>query len=163
MSWTRVPRSLNRLEQQIKAFNAEVRERELSEKKAKKKRKKDKIVFPIMMRLRAMSPAERLEFLKEEARIKPWEKASKRYKRLRRVRFSLKSKYCIVCGAKANCTHHVKPLINGGTNKDNNLVPLCNACHEEIHPFMKDIREREKSIKKMQNNNPAYTPPEIRQ
>lgn len=32
--------------------------------------------------------------------------------------------------------HHVITLLNGGRNKRNNIVPLCNQCHIKIHPHM---------------------------
>ena len=29
--------------------------------------------------------------------------------------------------------HHKKPLADGGTNEESNLMSLCFSCHEEIH------------------------------
>lgn len=28
--------------------------------------------------------------------------------------------------------HHIKPLANGGTNDESNLMPLCKSCHSRI-------------------------------
>ena len=28
--------------------------------------------------------------------------------------------------------HHIKPLADGGTNDENNLMPLCKSCHSRI-------------------------------
>lgn len=43
---------------------------------------------------------------------------------------------CYVCDGKASIRHHVTPLLKGGRNKQNNIVPLCNSCHEKVHPRM---------------------------
>ena len=29
--------------------------------------------------------------------------------------------------------HHKKPISDGGTNEESNLMSLCNSCHEKIH------------------------------
>jgi hypothetical protein len=44
---------------------------------------------------------------------------------------------CAVCHKKAQLRHHIVQLQNGGTNGHQNLIPLCNMCHEEVHPWMK--------------------------
>jgi len=33
----------------------------------------------------------------------------------------------------AEHVHHVRPLVAGGTNERENLMPLCRQCHAEIH------------------------------
>lgn len=33
--------------------------------------------------------------------------------------------------------HHIVPLSRGGTNRDENLVTLCDECHKRIHPHMR--------------------------
>ena len=52
-------------------------------------------------------------------------------------RIELKSKLgstCSNCSSKENIEyHHIVPLINGGTNKLSNIVPLCVECHEKAH------------------------------
>lgn len=44
---------------------------------------------------------------------------------------------CVVCGASADVRHHIIQLQKGGTNGPQNLVLLCDPCHEEIHPWLK--------------------------
>ena len=34
---------------------------------------------------------------------------------------------------KAALVHHVKPIADGGTNDEENLMSLCVSCHEKIH------------------------------
>ena len=36
----------------------------------------------------------------------------------------------------ATVRHHVVLLSKGGRNKRNNIVPLCNECHVQLHPHM---------------------------
>ena len=43
---------------------------------------------------------------------------------------------CYCCDSFAEIRHHVVPLSRGGRNKRNNIVPLCNGCHEQIHPHL---------------------------
>jgi 5-methylcytosine-specific restriction endonuclease McrA len=52
---------------------------------------------------------------------------------------------CYLCGLEADIRHHVVPLKKGGTNKINNIVPLCNPCHCKVHPHMR------KGFKKIPN------------
>ena len=41
---------------------------------------------------------------------------------------------CVNCGKTENIEyHHIVPLINGGTNKLSNIVPLCLECHAKAH------------------------------
>lgn len=35
--------------------------------------------------------------------------------------------------------HHVLELSEGGTNHPSNLKTVCVPCHEEIHPYMKNM------------------------
>ena len=37
------------------------------------------------------------------------------------------------CGEPADEVHHIRPRHLGGTDHPRNLVPLCEACHDEIH------------------------------
>lgn len=34
----------------------------------------------------------------------------------------------------ADMVHHIRPLSEGGTHQTDNLMALCNACHNEVHP-----------------------------
>lgn len=88
-------------------------------------------------------PSEKLEILKGMALrsyfgvygkqlLRRREKFNKRKKRL----CWIKNCDCFVCGAPANLRHHIVQLKNGGHNHAINIVPLCHACHLEIHPWM---------------------------
>jgi hypothetical protein len=44
---------------------------------------------------------------------------------------------CWVCHvAKATCRHHIIQVQHGGGNDNRNIVPLCDGCHAEVHPWM---------------------------
>lgn len=45
---------------------------------------------------------------------------------------------CLVCGKPAECRHHIAQLQHGGTNRRSNICLICNACHSEIHPWLRD-------------------------
>lgn len=57
-------------------------------------------------------------------------------------RRSIKSKLpfetlCFVCKKEeAYCNHHIQLLINGGSNEDYNLIPICKSCHKKIHDWI---------------------------
>jgi hypothetical protein len=41
---------------------------------------------------------------------------------------------CVRCGGDFDVQeHHIQPRSKGGSNKPENLVPLCRVCHDEIH------------------------------
>jgi 5-methylcytosine-specific restriction protein A len=45
---------------------------------------------------------------------------------------------CALCEAEgrltpATMTHHVVPLSRGGTNRSDNLLPVCRECHDRLH------------------------------
>lgn len=43
-------------------------------------------------------------------------------------------KECVTCHSKENLViHHIKKVIDGGTNKSENLITLCIICHKKIH------------------------------
>ena len=55
-----------------------------------------------------------------------------------RARYIRKEPLCEACKAKgkielAALVHHKKPLSEGGTNDEENLMSLCVSCHEKIH------------------------------
>lgn len=50
--------------------------------------------------------------------------------------FRLEGKFCGCCEGPATLRHHVVPLKNGGHNHALNLLPLCRACHAEIHEWL---------------------------
>jgi len=39
---------------------------------------------------------------------------------------------CPLCDGEANSPHHIKPLLEGGTDEPRNIVYLCRRCHDEI-------------------------------
>lgn len=54
-----------------------------------------------------------------------------------RVRHLSEHPFCFMCQKQgkiktANEVHHIKPLSDGGTNSDNNLMSLCKTCHSRI-------------------------------
>ena len=47
---------------------------------------------------------------------------------------------CKSCGSREHMElHHILPLAMGGTNKLENLMPLCHGCHVKIHRDMSDM------------------------
>lgn len=40
---------------------------------------------------------------------------------------------CVLCPRDAAHLHHRKLRSQGGTDDPDNLIPLCNGCHETIH------------------------------
>ena len=151
------------LEEEIKRFNKEVRLGSLKDKAPNvktysKKKKARNNIPPIFFKLKKMNTVEeRLEFLKEEARKKPWDKPRRDYSFLRRVKRYVSDDFCIICGNKADCMHHIKPLICGGDNSRKNLIPVCNDCHIYIHPHMQEKEEKQES----KIVNAPYQPPTI--
>ena len=54
-----------------------------------------------------------------------------------RERFLFKHPLCEMCKSKGRYTkatevHHIKPLAEGGTNDELNLMALCKPCHSSI-------------------------------
>lgn len=55
-----------------------------------------------------------------------------------RNRYKFKRGYqCLACGAPPNVRHHIIWLKNGGRNCKVNICYLCNTCHAEVHPWLK--------------------------
>lgn len=52
-----------------------------------------------------------------------------------RNRFLREHPTCARCGAAAQEVHHIKALVFGGTNDDENLSPLCKSCHKDFDIF----------------------------
>jgi len=48
----------------------------------------------------------------------------------------LRGAACFVCGQAGHHRHHVIALGKGGHNGHDNIVVLCEWCHQDIHPFM---------------------------
>jgi 5-methylcytosine-specific restriction endonuclease McrA len=47
---------------------------------------------------------------------------------------------CSSCGAPAAVAHHRRRAIDGGSDELDNLVPLCRACHDRLHPHPRRLR-----------------------
>ena len=43
---------------------------------------------------------------------------------------------CFACGKDATVWHHIIQIQHGGSNYVRNRVPLCEACHGSIHPWL---------------------------
>jgi hypothetical protein len=77
-----------------------------------------------------------LQELKRLSLLKIWSSRSYERRRVRNkcVKFSHK---CWACGGEPNVLHHVIMVKNGGPNVKENIIELCNQCHEEVHPWIK--------------------------
>lgn len=65
---------------------------------------------------------------------------------------------CYLCKGKATLRHHVIPLVKGGRNKLNNIVPLCQPCHCRVHPHMqKGYKRPERSVHRQVLGKPLQT------
>lgn len=62
---------------------------------------------------------------------------------------------CVVCGARADVRHHIIQIQKGGTNGHHNLVLLCNPCHAEVHPWLKQRLQVKPSPLSAQRSNEA--------
>lgn len=38
--------------------------------------------------------------------------------------------------------HHIVALSRGGPNREENVVAICDGCHEKVHPWMKTPKEQ---------------------
>ena len=55
-----------------------------------------------------------------------------------RTRYVHKHPFCEMCLKEGRYVpveevHHIKPISEGGTNDESNLMSLCHSCHEKIH------------------------------
>lgn len=51
--------------------------------------------------------------------------------RLRKKAFSRYGERCAKCGTRKRLEiHHIKPVVRGGTDDIENLIPLCRKCHK---------------------------------
>lgn len=88
---------------------------------------------------------ERMVLLKQAANP-PWVRVSHAASRQLRKQFvNMGWKYlhlsiaetCATCNNPPQERHHVIPVCFGGIATALNLILICNACHDEIHPWMK--------------------------
>lgn len=59
----------------------------------------------------------------------------KRFLKIRSRKILLKYD-CSVCGSSPVIRHHIISIKNGGDNSFINLIPICEGCHEKIHPWL---------------------------
>lgn len=57
-----------------------------------------------------------------------------RWKRLRRIVFATKGGECWRCGGPATEVDHVVPIRDGGTDRLDNLRPVCSKCNRGSNP-----------------------------
>lgn len=50
----------------------------------------------------------------------------------------IETEKCFICFKKSEIRHHIILLKNGGRNVYSNIVMLCNPCHADIHPWLKE-------------------------
>ncbi len=53
--------------------------------------------------------------------------------RVVRYKFLKEHPICVDCGESATVAHHIIRRRNGGTDDEQNLVPLCATCHAKLH------------------------------
>lgn len=86
-----------------------------------------------------MSLSQRISLLKEIAEMPGPRKSN--YFNKRKIGHKCNT-ICGVCEKnKAFYHHHLVTLKNGGRNKKKNMIPICDQCHNEIHPWLKYRRE----------------------
>lgn len=54
---------------------------------------------------------------------------------------SLQKGKCACCGNKIRHYHHIVPRSAGGSNRPENIVGLCESCHEKVHKNELDLSE----------------------
>lgn len=121
----------------------------LSRKLKKKKKKTNKLsrkaknVYHLYFELEKISTSERFNFLSQSqekgSRIPNGllKQRRKEFDKNKKSLLSLRKSICYVCESNNDLVrHHVIPLHRGGSNSPKNLVPLCNNCHERLHPWL---------------------------
>jgi hypothetical protein len=88
---------------------------------------------------------DRLATLTAWAQLRPARRANRsqhairREHNLQRLASRWKGKPCFVCSELASQEHHIVQIQHGGTNRPDNKVRVCTACHGKIHPFLKPV------------------------
>jgi 5-methylcytosine-specific restriction endonuclease McrA len=79
----------------------------------------------------------------ESVSVKRREKLRRAFLRRRSDDFAVAEAWewhpCFVCWKRGTHRHHVVPLYQGGDNRQANIVFLCASCHEDVHPWMRDV------------------------
>lgn len=68
-------------------------------------------------------------------------KDREKFDRIKNVRYRFKFRpndECLACGNKPKVRHHIIWLKHGGRNVKRNICFLCNYCHAEVHPWLKN-------------------------
>lgn len=92
--------------------------------------------------LESIPVLERLPFLKKQLDKGFWTEKSLQLRRrdefakIKKKLLSLVETLCYTCGDAATVRHHIIPICKGGLNISRNLVPLCNCCHNKLHPWL---------------------------
>jgi hypothetical protein len=93
------------------------------------------------------TPGDRLALVKEATGLDWWVskelrlKLREEYKRNRFRYLAVEIDTCGICEMnRPEERHHVVMLAYGGINADINLLAICLACHDYIHPWMKEGR-----------------------
>lgn len=81
------------------------------------------------------TPKEKLEKLKKLSCI-VIKNNTQPYDKRRKKSHGAWKKKCFVCKKEASCQHHIIQLQNGGYDNGINRIPICDECHETIHPWM---------------------------
>lgn len=63
-----------------------------------------------------------------------------------RKKFFKSHPFCQYCGKPTIHIHHLIPIVQGGDNRESNLIPLCAECHGLIHNqhFSNDWKEAQR-------------------
>lgn len=70
----------------------------------------------------------------------PWDKTAERV----REKYDRECQMCGVHSSELSMSlhvHHIVPLVAGGTNDTENLIPLCPSCHQTTDPYIERIVE----------------------
>jgi 5-methylcytosine-specific restriction endonuclease McrA len=77
---------------------------------------------------------------------RPLEEKRERFNTKGQKRKYLRFGQCFLCYQKAYLVrHHIVWLSNGGGNEKANVITLCELCHAEIHPWLKETLRSKKS------------------
>lgn len=116
----------------------------VKKKKHKKSKKVRNFVNP-NLNLSGIPSAQRLSFLINKSKTVINKRSADNLKEVREVFNQIKEQKfpfkrglkCWCCKKnKATLRHHIIQLKNGGKNRGNNIVFLCEPCHVKIHPHL---------------------------
>lgn len=86
---------------------------------------------------------QRMDLIKRAVRLEWWVSERLRmqirreYLKKKHHLLNIKDVECGIClAAKADEKHHIVMVCYGGINENENLIAICQGCHNEIHPWM---------------------------